>query len=67
MTDSDKNIEFAETIARHAVDGKPAPAVQATATLACAHALVDIAKELQAIRQIMDKMRVNRGTIWAKR
>ena len=43
MTDSDKNIEFAETIARHAVDGKPAPAVQATATLACAHALVDIA------------------------
>ena len=66
MTDSDKNIELAGAIVLHEVNGKPTPIAVAAGIGACAHALIAIAKELRAIRQTMEKMKANRGTIWAK-
>ncbi len=53
--DSDKNIELAGTIALQEVNGKPAPHAVAAGIVACAHALIAIAKELRTIRGVMEK------------
>ena len=55
--DSEKNIEAAEYIVRNdAVDVRSNSHVaQAAGVVACAYALIAIAKELQSIRQTMEK------------
>ena len=53
--DSDKNIEYAEFIVKNDMIGRDAVVAQAAGTMACAYALIAIAKELQATRKIMEK------------
>ena len=49
--DSDTNIEYAESIVKNDMTGKNAVVAQAIGTMACAHALIAIAKELRDIRK----------------
>jgi len=65
--DSNGNIEAAEYLVRNeGGDISTIPHVaQAAATLACAYALIAIAKELQTIRITMEKTEARRLS-WAK-
>ena len=52
--DSNKNIEAAEIVAEKGIEGVRIDIAQANAALVHAHALIAIAKELRAIREIME-------------